>query len=115
REAALRTEREAIERDERRRFLDPRLQILDGLHPLQLRAHESEDDDAPVGDVAERLERARPLVVVLQQEAIELRASEHLRRDAIVAARRVEHALVVAAADVDAESDARMALDDRVV
>ena len=44
-----------------------------------------------------------------------LRAAEHLLGDAVVAARRVEHALVVAAADVDAEGDARVPGDDRVV
>ena len=36
-------------------------------------------------------------------------------RDPVVAAGRVEHALVIAAADVDAERHAGMALDDRVV
>ena len=63
----------------------------------------------------ERLERPRPLVVVFEQEAVEARAAEDLLSDAVVAARRVEHALVVAAADVDAEGHARVAVDDRVV
>ena len=46
--------------------------------PRRLRAHEPEHDDAVVGHVAQRLERARSLVVVLEQEAVEARAAEHL-------------------------------------
>ena len=46
---------------------------------------------------------------------MEARPAKHLLRDAIVPARRVEHALVVAAADVDAERHAGVAVDDRVV
>ena len=49
--------------------------------PRRLRADQPEHDDAIVGHVSQRLERARPLVVVLEQEAIEARAAEDLRGD----------------------------------
>ena len=46
---------------------------------------------------------------------MEAGAREDLSRDPVVAAGRVEHALVIAAADVDAEGDAGVPADDRVV
>ena len=46
---------------------------------------------------------------------MEPRVAEHLRCDPVVAARRVEHALVVAPADVDAERHPLVAVDDGVV
>jgi hypothetical protein len=115
REAALRAQGEPIERDDRGRFADPRLQVFPRFHARQLRADEAQDHHAALGDEAERRECARALVVVLEQEPIELRATEDLLCDPVVAAGRVEHALVVTAADVNAERDARVALDDRVV
>ena len=107
-EAALRAEREPFERHDARRLGDARLAARASIRAAAVfELTRPEHDDAIVGHVPQRLERPRPLVVVLEQEAIEARAAEHLLRDPIVAARRVEHALVVAAADVDAERDAR--------
>ncbi len=65
--------------------------------------------------MAKRFERPRPLIVVLEEKAAELRPAEDLLRDPIVAAGGVEHALVIAPADVDAEGQAGVSLDDRVV
>src|SRR6185295_9189873 len=85
------------------------------LEPRLLRAHQPQDDDAVVGHVTQRLEAPRSRIVVLEQKAREARLTEDLAGDAVVSARGVEHALIVAAADVDAEGDAGMAVDDGVV
>src|SRR5204863_185729 len=55
------------------------------------------------------------LVVVLEEEALEPRAPEHSLADGLVAAARVEHRLIVAAADMETEADAGMVADDGVV
>src|SRR4051812_39511951 len=63
----------------------------------------------------QRLECPRPLVVVLEQKTVEVGAAEDLLGDAVVTARGVEHAFVIAAADVNAEGDPAVAGDDRVI
>jgi hypothetical protein len=111
----LRTERQALQRHDARRLGDAPLELAGRFEPALLGAHEPEHDRPVVGDVPQRLERAGPLVVVLEKETIEARAPEDLRGDPVISARGVEHAAVVAAADVDAELHAGVALDDRVV
>src|SRR5262249_36578034 len=115
REAALRAERQAVEWHERGGLLDAGHQVLQRLHARDFRTHQPEHDDAAVWDVAQRFECARPLIVVLEKETIELRPGEDLLGDPIVAAGRIEHALVVAPADVDAERHPGVSIDDRVV
>src|SRR5579863_6818732 len=62
----------------------------------------------------ERREASGAGVVVLEQEPVEQRFLKDAR-DRLIVAFRVELALVVAAADVEREGHARVALDDRVV
>src|SRR6476646_8424698 len=83
--AALRAHRQPFERDNRRRLPDSRLQIRLGLEPRHLRADQPQHDEAVVRHMTKRLERARPVVVVLEQVAIESRPAEYLRRNPIVA------------------------------
>src|SRR5262245_7756769 len=93
-EAALRAERESIERHVARGLCNPALEALRGFKRRALRADEAQNDHAIVGHVSQRLERAGALVVVLEQEPLEARAAEDLRGDPVVPARRVEHAPV---------------------
>src|SRR5439155_11774691 len=106
-EAALRTEREPVERHVPRRLVDAAAQFVDALQPLLLRGDEAEHHLAIAGHRAERLEAAGAHVVVLEEEPLEARLAEHAR-DRAVAAARVELRLVVAATDVQAERDAGM-------
>ena len=113
-EAALRAESQAIERHQPGRLVDARAQLVHRLEARLLARHQPQHHVAVLRHRAQRLEAARALVVVLQQEALEAALAEHAR-DGLVAAAGVEHRLVVAAADVQAERDARMAADHRVV
>src|SRR5262245_46573833 len=66
-EPALRAEREPLEWNHPRGFLDARAQLVDGLDPRLLRRDQPEHHDPVVGHDAERLEAARALVVVFEQ------------------------------------------------
>ena len=61
----------------------------------------------PAGTIAQGLEAAGALIVVLEQEGIDLEAAEELLGDRVVAALGVPLAAVVAAAEVDRGDDAR--------
>src|SRR5262245_44498324 len=111
---ALRTEREPLQRDHSRRFLDARAELLDGLDPWLLRRAQSEHNDPILGNGPERLEATRPFVIVFEEEALEPRAAEHAR-NRLVPSSRVEHRLVVPATDVQPERDARVPGNDGVV
>src|SRR6266849_5331933 len=113
-EPALRAERQPLERHVARRFRDPPLQLVLSLERRLLARHEAEDDDPVLRYVPQGLEPARALVVVLEQEAVEPRPFEDAG-DRPVVARRIELALVVAAADVDREGHAGVARDDGIV
>src|SRR5262245_44690484 len=69
--AALRAQGEPFELHHRRRLRDPAAQLVDRLEPGLLRRHEAEDHHAILGHRAERLEAARALVVVLEEETLE--------------------------------------------
>src|SRR5215475_5411647 len=60
REPALRTEREPLQRNHPRGFLDARAELGHGLDARLLRRDQSEHHDPVLGDGAERLEAARP-------------------------------------------------------
>ena len=64
--------------------------------------------------MAQRLETARAFVVVLQQESLELCIAKNLCDRAIVAG-GVKLALIISAAKVQAERDAGMITDHRIV
>ena len=67
-----------------------------------------------MGHVAEGLESAGSLVVILQEKAVELRPLEN-PGDRFVSALRVVATLVVPAADVHPKGDPGVVADDRVV
>src|SRR4051795_5657657 len=106
REPALGTDRKAFEGDEPAGICHASGEVLDVFELGPLRTHEPQYHEAVVGQVTQWLEGPRSLVVELEQETIEARAAEDLAGDPIVSTRRIEHALVIAAADVQAEGDA---------
>src|SRR6266849_6016213 len=114
RKSALWAEGQPIERNEARRFFDPPLQLLLRLERRLLARYQAEHDHAILGYVLQRRKPTRPLIVVLEQEAIEPRPFKYAR-DRLIVAGGVELALVVAATDVHRERHAGMPLDDRVV
>src|SRR5581483_9905874 len=71
-EAALRREREPLERHDARRILDARRQLVRRLLPGRLRRDEPEHDDLVLGHEPQRLEAAGALVVVLEQQPVRL-------------------------------------------
>ena len=75
REAALRRQAELLDRRELRRLVDPPLQLVLRLELAALRRHEPEHDLlVALRQEAQRLEAARPLVVPLHEEPVDLRA-----------------------------------------
>src|SRR5882672_3072691 len=68
-EAALRAERELLERQVLRRLFDPAPQAVDGLELGHLGADEPQDADLALRKVAQRREAAGARAVVLEEEA----------------------------------------------
>jgi polyphosphate kinase 2 (PPK2 family) len=107
REPALGGQREPLAVDVAGRLVDAGDEVVDRFEVGELARHQAEHDHLVVGHVGQRLERARPLVVVLEQEHVEVaRAAEHLVRSELITAGRDPLALVVPLADVQAERDA---------
>ena len=115
REAALRPDAQALELDHGRRLAHARLELVLGLGPRALRRHEAEDHLLVVGHERERVEAARALVVVLEQQPLGVDAAEDRPGDRLVAARDEPARVLVAAAQVEAEGHARRGVDHRVV
>src|SRR5712692_1634815 len=109
-EAALWAERELLERQILRRLLDPAPQAVDGLELRQLGADEPQDADLALRNVAQGREAAGARAVVLEQEAPVRQLAEQPLGDGIVMAFAVPHAVLVAAAEMNAEGDAVEAL-----
>src|SRR5204862_3405018 len=78
------------------------------------RTVQSQYDNALLGNLLQRFEPSRALVVVIQQETVEASVTENLRNRAVVP-RRIELALIIAAAQVQTENDSRVVPDDGVV
>ena len=114
-EAALRRDRQPLERHEGRRFPNAPDELVHGLPPAALRRHEPEDDDLVLRHLGERLERARALVVVFEQDPLGLHPGEQACGDPVVAAGDEPAARLVPAAEVHPERHARMVADDEVV
>src|SRR5712692_2429814 len=104
-EAALRAERKLLERQILRRLLDPAPQAVDGLELRQLGADESQDAELAFRNVAQGREAAGARAVVLEQEAPVRQLAEQALGDGVVVAFAVPHAVLVAAAEMDAEGD----------
>src|SRR5437667_6786 len=83
--------------------LDPLPELLHRLETGLLGRHQAEYHDPVVGHGTERLEAPGALVVVLEEKALEARTPEHPLGDGFVAPARVEHRLIVTAADVQTE------------
>src|SRR5258708_28943981 len=98
REAALRAQREAVQRQVPRRLLDARAHLVVGLQPRLLGRHQAQHHGAVLRHVAQRLEPAGARVVVLQQEALEQRLLED-PGDRLRGPLRVALGLCAAAAD----------------
>src|SRR5436309_6012492 len=114
-EATLRGERQPVERDDLRSLPNSGDEFVDGLAPRRLRRHESEHDDLVVGNRAKRSERAGPRVVVLEQQSLCANAGEQPLREPVVPPFHEPAACLIAAAEVEAEGDARVISDDVVV
>src|SRR5690606_26405753 len=99
-EAALRRERELLERRELGGLADAALDVGCGLELARLRGDEAEDDRLLAGaQEPQRLEPARAVAVVLEEEAVVV-GREEVLGDGLVAARRDPRRTEVAAADV---------------
>src|SRR5437588_12126609 len=85
-ESALRAQRQSLERDEGSRFVQSRPDLLYRLKLRLLGRDQPQHGHAVLGQVSERLEAAGSLSVVLQHEAVEMSALEHLRDRLIPAA-----------------------------
>ena len=85
-EAALRREAELLDVDELRRLVDPPLQLVLRLELAELGGDEAEHDGLALRQEAQRLEAARALVVLLQEEAVDLELVEERLGDEVVAA-----------------------------
>src|SRR5580692_2477508 len=110
REAALRADREVVDVDVLCGLVDPRHDLVDVLELRRLRAHQAEDHDLSLGHVAQRLEPAGPVVVELEQEAVDGERAEQPLGNWVVAALGEPAAGVVSPADVHADRCALGAL-----
>src|SRR5436309_7412378 len=115
RETALRTQRQTLEGDDAARLSQAPFEALDGLHPRRLRRDEAEDHRLVLRDLPQRVERAGALVIVLEEETLGADVAEDRARDRVVRPGREPAASLVPAAEVEAEGDARMTADHRVV
>src|SRR6202011_1817390 len=109
-----RAERQPLQRQHPGCLFYPGAQLVLTLQRRLLGGHQAQDRHPVLGHLTQRLEAAGASIVVLEQEALEKRPPED-PGDGLVVALRVVLALIVAAADVQPESHARMPLDDRVV
>src|SRR3954466_8509998 len=114
-EPALRAQGQPIERDDAGGGVDASANFVARFETRRFGTDQAEHHGSILRHVAQRLERTRTRIVVLEEKSIEASPREDLLGDAVVAARRVEHALVIAAADVNPEGDPVVAVDDRVV
>ncbi len=76
------------------------LEVVLRLELAGLRRHEPEHDQLALGDESQRLEPARPLVVELDEEAVDVEPSEQRLADEVVAPLGGPRGAVVAAAHV---------------
>src|SRR3954468_15827588 len=100
REATLRADRELVERDEARGFVDPPLDLVDLFELRDLRADQAEHHDPALGDEAQRLKTARTRAVVFQQETIERQLVEHTLGNRVVGTLAVPHAAMITPAQM---------------
>src|SRR5438105_9645227 len=104
-EAALRAQRQPLDRHVLGGGLEAPAELVHGLESRFLRGHQPQHDLAVGRHRTQPLEVAGALVVVLEQKPLESALLEHAL-DRLVAAARIELRLVVAAADVQAEEHA---------
>jgi hypothetical protein len=102
-EAALVAEAELVEGDIAGRLVDPALERVLRFDLGAFGAHDAEHHGLARGHEAERGEVARAAVVVLEEEAVDPELVEQDLGDRLVAALGDPGALVVAAAEVDAD------------
>src|SRR5690349_2086427 len=85
-EAALRRQRQPLQRDIFRRLIDPALQRVLALQRRLLAGDETEDGHLVAGQMAQRLEAAGTVGVVFEEEALDVHRSERDLGDRLVAA-----------------------------
>src|SRR3984885_1687588 len=99
-EAALRAERQLLERRVAGGLVDAAQQVVAGFQLGDFGGDQAEDHRRPWRDEAERLEAAGPFRVVLEQEPVDGHLVEQPFGDRVVAALRHPGAAVVAAAEM---------------
>src|ERR1700730_9756162 len=108
-EAALSRERELIAREKARGLFDTPGQLVGRFQHVALGRHQAEHDALAARHVGQRFEGARARVVVLEQELVVVAgALEDLARDRVVAAAGQPAAVIVAAAQMQPKSYARL-------
>src|SRR5262245_22654132 len=113
-EAALRAEREALERHERRRLVDPPAERVRRLERRGLAAHQPEHDTLVRRHEPQRPEIAGALAVVFEQEHVDAALPEELLRDRLVAAGADPVTAVVPAAEMHADGHAGRTVAERL-
>jgi hypothetical protein len=104
--AALRADREIFQRNEARGFINAAREVVRRFQAWQFRADQSEHDGLSFWDESQCLERARAVVVVFEQEAINFKCAEQFFGDRVVAAFRIPLAAIIATAEMDRERNA---------
>src|SRR5215217_4932813 len=85
-EATLGRQTQLLDGHEAASLLDAALELVLVLELAAFGGDQTEHDQLPLGDEPQRLEPARALVVVLQEEAVDLEAAEQRLGDEVVAA-----------------------------
>lgn len=84
---------------------DALAQVIEGFELAGLGAYQAEHDEFVFGDVLERLERTRAIIVVLEQEPVYFEALEELPADRLVTSLGEPPAALIAASEMKGESD----------
>ena len=94
---------------------DAPAQVIRALKPAFFSGDQAEHEEFVVGYVLERRERARAIIVVFEQESLYLEPLEESAADRLVTSLGEPPAALIAASEVERESDIWKSADDRIV
>ena len=112
---ALRAEAELRKGKILARRRDAPAQVIHALKPAGFSGDQAEHDELVFGYVLERRERARAIIVVLEQESLYLEPLEEPATDRFVTSLGEPPAALIAASEMERESDIWKPGDDRIV
>ena len=111
----LRADAELRQRKILARRPDAPAQVIHALKPANFTGDQAEHDESVFGHVLERRERARAIVVVFEQEPLYLESLEEPATDRFVTSFGQPPAALIAASEMERESDIGKSGDDRIV